>query len=143
MKMKRNSYCCIISVGVVFLWTFPFGAGIKCHSCNSHMNEQCDTLAGNATRYLVDCDDKVAENWKDVNYTLCRKIVMTFTDEKRIVRSCGWEKHHYDCYTTTSPIVKSYICQCFEDGCNTAPGVISEKVFLPVVVLLFSLYLLQ
>lgn len=41
-----------------------------------------------------------------------------------VTRSCGWEKHlSRDCYGYENMAHTEVVCQCFEDGCNGAPGI--------------------
>ena len=47
----------------------------------------------------------------------------------RIIRSCGYEKYKSDCYKTVLEEYNTLVCQCFEDGCNSAPHSAAASVF--------------
>jgi hypothetical protein len=41
--------------------------------------------------------------------------------DERVIRSCGWEKHEKgDCYSTVLEEYNTYVCACYEEGCNSA-----------------------
>lgn len=98
------------------------GSGLKCHQCTSKTHTACgdpfyheDTPDQPITNeFLKECPADGKE------YTLCRKIYQNVRGESRVIRSCGWEKDDKDCYSTVLEEYNTYVCQCFEDGCNSA-----------------------
>ena len=41
--------------------------------------------------------------------------------DERVIRSCGWERDDKrKCYATVLEEYNTYVCQCDEDGCNSA-----------------------
>lgn len=99
--------------------------GLSCWECNSIFNQTCNNLPlGGPTEktpqlkeFYVDCDEKSSHSTIG-NYTLCRKQVQIIDGEERVVRSCGIEASNKPCYSTVNPSAKTFVCQCFEDGCN-------------------------
>lgn len=50
------------------------------------------------------------------------------TPEVRIHRSCGWVKHHRECYKADNADHLETVCQCFGDMCNAATSLQHVKV---------------
>lgn len=65
--------------------------------------------------------------------------MVTVEGSRNVIRSCGAIKAEKDCYQASNPPTKSIVCQCFEDGCNSATGVTSSFLLIS---LLFSILLL-
>jgi len=111
-------------VGVLLMMLVQQGAGLKCHQCSSKTDPDCDDPfyyednpgVVKTEKYLAECP---ADDGNE--YTLCRKIFQNVRGEQRVIRSCGWEKdENKDCYSTVLEEYNTYVCQCFEDGCNSA-----------------------
>ncbi|XP_063243587.1 uncharacterized protein LOC134542925 [Bacillus rossius redtenbacheri] len=96
----------------------PSASAIQCYQCNSVREEGCDDLS-KGTSYLKDCPD----DGKGTEF-FCRKMVQTVQEvsNTRVIRSCGWEKSPHACYRYDDDDHSEVVCQCFEDGCNSAPG---------------------
>ena len=112
-------------VAVLLMFFVNQGTGLKCHQCSSKTDPDCDDPfyyeednPGVVTtqKYLAECP---ADDGNE--YTLCRKIIQNVHGESRVNRSCGWEKEETrDCYLTVLELEYAFVCQCFEDGCNSA-----------------------
>ncbi|EDW04070.1 uncharacterized protein LOC6561943 [Drosophila grimshawi] len=114
--------------------------GLRCHQCNTHDNDDCESLRVNTPRaqlddqYLKDCAPK------DGQPPFCRKTIIRLEvpPEQRIVRSCGWvqEKMHNTCFTADNEGYKETICTCSDEGCNAAgfssPGLVTLLAALSV-----------
>eukprot|EP00088_Acartia_fossae_P069091 TRINITY_DN8927_c0_g1_i2.p1 TRINITY_DN8927_c0_g1~~TRINITY_DN8927_c0_g1_i2.p1 ORF type:complete len:139 (+),score=56.50 TRINITY_DN8927_c0_g1_i2:42-458(+) len=108
-------------VAALVLMLVNMGSGLQCHQCTSKEDPDCadpfyheDTKpAVKTTRFLKDCP-------ADREYTLCRKIYQNVRGESRVIRSCGWEESDKECYSTVLEEYNTYVCQCKEDGCNSA-----------------------
>ncbi|XP_067624599.1 uncharacterized protein [Eurosta solidaginis] len=111
---------------ITILASFIFSVNaIKCHQCNSHLQEDCNELrlitprAPRDDQYLEECASPEM---------FCRKVVTTIevNDEHRVIRSCGTLDNYLHekkdtCIDTDNEGYKQTICTCFEDGCNAAP----------------------
>ncbi|XP_008483904.1 uncharacterized protein LOC103520580, partial [Diaphorina citri] len=62
----------------------------------------------------------------------CRKIVQYIKDYDiyRVVRKCGYRRHHKDCYTVRNADHEETVCQCFEDGCNSSSSTSASILIL-------------
>lgn len=116
----------------------PSGSAINCYECNSQFDDLCNTVPAGPPnendeqyrKFYQDCDMK----GDHFTYKLCRKQVQTIEGKDRVIRTCGIEKSQKDCYSTANPPVKTYVCQCEEDGCNSAPGALSGERLLPILI---------
>ncbi|XP_004531403.1 uncharacterized protein LOC101460978 [Ceratitis capitata] len=127
MAYTKASTSLLISIAVIitiFSTSIPAANALRCHQCNSHLQEDCTVLrlvtprAPRDDQFLGECESP------DM---FCRKIVtqIEVTGEHRIIRSCGKldnkkEKNSY-CFDADNEGFKQTICNCFEDGCNAAP----------------------
>ncbi|KAL1464281.1 hypothetical protein WDU94_003943 [Cyamophila willieti] len=107
----------LLSLVVVHL---PGGAAIHCFVCNSRNDPQCEYLMPNDTasyQYVL-CNDNTLTG----DPPFCRKIVQYVKDYDiyRVIRKCGFRRHHKDCYTVKNADHDETVCQCFEDGCNSS-----------------------
>ncbi|XP_037960435.1 uncharacterized protein LOC119689637, partial [Teleopsis dalmanni] len=123
---------------------------IRCHECNSHLEEDCTSLSlstphgGRDNTYLRECTLQGAED------AFCRKTVTTIeaTGEKRVVRSCGWIKDNPNivqansCFNADNEGYLQTICTCDNDGCNAAPSLFTFSKHSIFMVALTSLSLL-
>jgi len=126
-------------IALIVLIVAETGLAIHCWQCNSHHNADCATLpsgpqdrtklADNIRNYYVDCDalnDPFAGK-----YNLCRKQEQDIEQkETRIIRSCGFETSGKECYKTANPSVKTHVCECREDGCNSSSSLSSNQILL-------------
>lgn len=131
MISVQNSSAMIVSCSVIiaFLGLFVLSAdAIRCHQCNSHLDEDCTGLQLTVPRgvrdeqYLVDCDQA-----EDAAVMFCRKTITNIlvNEEKRVVRGCGWHTEDLrgrgdTCITADNEGFFEEICACFSDGCNSA-----------------------
>ncbi|XP_022192739.2 uncharacterized protein LOC111050699 isoform X5 [Nilaparvata lugens] len=99
--------------------------GIKCYQCNSMTHPECINLEKNDTDsfHYRECEEeKVSEK-----QIFCRKIVQKILDRNglvRVVRKCGWVKHpRLECYSANNKDHEETVCQCFQDGCNSATSI--------------------
>lgn len=99
-------------------------AGIYCFQCNSYVDPECANIQPNDTmsRFYKPCEHNEQSIGKEL---FCRKTEQLIIDREnlvRIIRSCGWVMHpKYDCYTFWNKGHEDISCQCFSDGCNSAP----------------------
>ncbi|XP_046812214.1 uncharacterized protein LOC111678423 [Lucilia cuprina] len=117
-----------------FSFLLPVNA-IRCHQCNSHINEDCTTLRLSTPRaprddqFLAECAEQPGGA-----RAFCRKTVLTIevTGEHRIIRGCGWlqdrgEMSNNSCFTADNEGYKQILCACNEDGCNGSSGLHINK----------------
>merc|ERR1711962_665848 len=111
---------------------------IQCYQCNSYEDALCDDPfkfedgkkeVKSGDNYLKPC---VLPEGKTINGTMfCRKLYQNVRSDVGVIRSCGWihdekSKHHLgeeagrDCYTTVLEEYNTEVCECYEDGCNSA-----------------------
>ncbi|XP_077290885.1 uncharacterized protein LOC143914505 [Arctopsyche grandis] len=97
--------------------------GIHCYQCNSVNNSQCENLENyGPEKTILPTSCEVVQDHPE---SFCRKTVLYLLQrnsviESRIIRSCGYLKYKKDCYKVENDDHSEYICQCFEDGCNTS-----------------------
>lgn len=128
MAFKTATETLLISTAVImtiFSSFIPSVNAIRCHQCNSHLQEDCTALrlvtprAPRDDQFLTECE--TADMF-------CRKTItkIEVTGENRVIRSCGLldnnkkEKKTY-CFDDDNEGYKQTICTCYEDGCNAAP----------------------
>jgi len=112
-------------VGCLLLMLVNAGTGLKCHQCTSKIDAQCDDPFYHADKPDV---PKTKEFLKECptddghEYTLCRKIYQNVRGDDRVIRSCGYEEDPQGrpCYSTVLEEYNTYVCQCKDDGCNSA-----------------------
>jgi len=102
------------------------GLAISCWECNSKINSACATvprgpqdvskLPDDIRSFYVDCDKK--SDLSGGKEAFCRKNEQIIDQETRIIRGCGFESSGKECYKTANPPIKTYVCECREDGCN-------------------------
>jgi len=111
---------------LVLLALIPAGSdAIQCHQCSSYEHADCadpffypdSPTVPKTNKYLLPCEDE-NDNTKDF---FCRKIYQNVRGDERVIRSCGWERDDKrKCYATVLEEYNTYVCQCDEDGCNSA-----------------------
>lgn len=100
---------------------------LKCYQCNSFVNStSCDKLDKSSSIYLLECPD--------MDDVICRITWIEVNGKKRVVRSCGKNRHHRDCYLTTSIDTKTHTCECNKPGCNKAPTIHSAVINLVIII---------
>lgn len=102
---------------------------LRCYQCNSHLDPGCSDLTvakgPQREKYLTECKD-TPDGQKSF---FCRKFDMMFdvNGQNRIIRSCGFiqEKKNLTnyCINADNEGYDEEICQCFQDGCNTATSI--------------------
>lgn len=102
------------------------GLALHCWECNSKIDSECanvprgpqdvSKLPDNIRRFYVDCDKK--SDISGGKSPFCRKNEQEIERETRIIRGCGFESAGKECYKTANPPVKTFVCECREDGCN-------------------------
>lgn len=120
------------------------GSALSCWSCNSHFNKSCESLPSGKQdiksipaeirHFYVDCDS-LNDSFMG-KYKVCRKQEQNIGDQQRIIRGCGLESSSKPCYKTANPPVKTYVCQCEEDGCN-----VSSQLYFNQILVIISLFL--
>ncbi|RVE48012.1 hypothetical protein evm_007324 [Chilo suppressalis] len=118
-------------VGALFVFSLSMrlGASIRCYECNSANNSMCldptsyDEETLRKYLRLTNCEQGVFS--PGPHSFFCRKIVQTILhkhhdSEVRVVRGCGWVRHHRDCYKADNEDHLETVCQCFSDDCNSA-----------------------
>jgi len=119
---------------------------IKCHQCNSHLDEDCIKLRLSTPgavvdpEYLRECHEKPGKD------AYCRKTTLNIeaTGEHRIVRGCGWtepEKLSDQCFSADNEGYVHTICSCVDDGCNAAPSLPSNANLYLILSLFGVLFL--
>ncbi|XP_065342475.1 uncharacterized protein LOC135941112 [Cloeon dipterum] len=144
-----NTYSCDLPKSaflllILFNWTSDVN-GIKCFVCNSMRDAECTDLRGYHLRSGNDSSEtnllsQLTEEKENVNLALsylkecedgvggkesfCRKTDQYIHVRRMrvVVRSCGWSKHDRGCYWSDNNARTEHVCQCFDDGCNSAPG---------------------
>lgn len=53
----------------------------------------------------------------------------TDQDKTRVIRTCGYRKSNTPCYSVDNDHHLENVCQCFDDGCNSA----SNKSILSII----------
>ena len=118
-----------LSVLMVILFgfaCFSYSEAIYCWQCNSIKSQFCADVPPGPITNSSKLESCLQEMYKecpkngDLPYTFCRKNEQIIQNEKRVIRSCGYDKASTDCYITKTPFVTTRVCQCFEDGCNSA-----------------------
>ncbi|XP_033607521.1 uncharacterized protein LOC117282348 [Cryptotermes secundus] len=119
-------------------------SGIMCFQCNSARDPGCEDISGNNTSssYYKPCVQTIGQT----KPFFCRTIKQTIKvggNLVRVVRSCGWEKHsRRQCYDYEDENHREWVCQCFEDGCNSkAPHVMETSITAYVTCLLLLAFL--
>lgn len=121
----KASFISTAVIMIVFCCFTPTVNAIRCHQCNSHLQEDCTELrlitprAPRDEQFLTECESP------DM---FCRKTItkIEVSGENRIIRSCGYldndksAKTNY-CFDADNEGYKQRICTCYEDGCNAAP----------------------
>jgi len=141
MKMFRH-----LIVVLILLIVVKSGLAIHCWQCNSHLEAVCKSLPRGAQdksaleedirNFYVDCDS-LNDSFTG-KYSLCRKQEQTVGDDSRTIRSCGFETSGRQCYSTANPPVKTWVCECKEDGCNLGSQ-LSFNQFLLFISLFLSI----
>uniref|UniRef100_A0A1A9WKS0 Protein quiver n=1 Tax=Glossina brevipalpis TaxID=37001 RepID=A0A1A9WKS0_9MUSC len=122
---------------------------IRCHQCNSHLDEDCTSLRSNSSQtqhgdeqYLRECDGEHKA------HAFCRKTVIKIevSGEQRIIRGCGWK---YDrvymandgCFNADNEGYTQIICACKTDACNAGHSVLAStdtwSLLVPTAISLF------
>merc|ERR1712168_1043411 len=129
---------------LVILAILPTGSGIQCHVCNSYEDAKCGDpffFEGNKDQpktreFIQTCPTGDGRDY------FCRKIYQNVRGDERVIRSCGWEKNNKsECYATVLEEYNTYVCQCFENECNSASMFSISS--LAVVSTLLMAYLMQ
>jgi len=144
------SWRMICSLSIIALAILPVAYGIHCWKCNSLIDGACADIpagppaAGSTSgydKYYVDCSrepSKQNSSGAVVQATFCRLIHQMIDEKESVVRSCGYERSHRDCYQTANPPTKTTVCQCDTDGCNPA-STVSTSTALIATMMSFAL----
>jgi len=132
----------MITVTVLF-GLFAFGSALDCFECNSYTDAACgDEFNENSTALLTSFKITCAEEYNGQKVKpFCRKTIMDVyvANSVRIQRDCGYQMREstgYDCYQKRSEDYVVNVCQCEDDLCNGANGL----VFAPVLAVLVPLF---
>uniref|UniRef100_A0A1W7R7F3 Putative conserved secreted protein n=1 Tax=Aedes albopictus TaxID=7160 RepID=A0A1W7R7F3_AEDAL len=122
--LEFNVKCmCLLVVALMVIATAD---AIKCYRCNSYDKADClhesdeDRETKNSTKlwpFLRECEpDPTGQNREP----FCRKISVTIMKPKhhRVIRDCGYERSHLDCYLADNDGHLETVCQCWTDQCN-------------------------
>ncbi|XP_028029277.1 uncharacterized protein LOC114242351 [Bombyx mandarina] len=132
---------------ILFLLSFHMKlvTSIRCYECSSANNTMClepalydaETL----DKYLptTHCGSGVVSSGHHAFF--CRKIMQTifhkgYEPDVRVTRTCGWIRHHRDCYMADNEDHLETVCQCFTDDCNRAHGVHPVRMMGSIALLL-------
>lgn len=106
----------------------PSTFALYCWQCNSVKDKFCNDVPAGPVMNVSQLDLCLQQHYKEcesgngLNYTFCRKQIQSINNQKRVIRSCGFERAPTDCYVTKNPQVNSEVCQCDGDGCNHSAG---------------------
>ncbi|KAK7111864.1 UPAR/Ly6 domain-containing protein crok-like [Littorina saxatilis] len=131
-----------VAIGTAF-FVLDTGFAIKCFVCNSFHQADCADWFDNVTQHLVNCPQGTQK---------CRKVVQeVWLDDHwdvRYIRQCALngtvgERHGRVCQERYGSYnVRMRYCHCDnQDGCNSAPAVLSTSGFgmiLPFLVTLIA-----
>ncbi|XP_055309592.1 uncharacterized protein LOC129573249 [Sitodiplosis mosellana] len=137
-------YCSkLFCVIVVLLGYFSVATvdAINCYQCNSHLDPECADLRAHPPHKVAGfhqpCDDTDAEG----NPAFCRTMTYKFKflkktdlDASRVVRTCGYRRSMKECYIVDNDHHMESVCQCFEDGCNTAQNLSIFSIISTLVI---------
>lgn len=138
---KTNSWMLYSTVILAVIATFFLSVdAIRCHQCNSHMEEDCTELRLNTPRAPVDTQflRECVQKGVDPAEAFCRKTAFKIdvNGAHRIIRDCGWISDRKDrnmsCVDADNEGFKQTICTCYTDGCNSAPMSRQFNSFLAV-----------
>ncbi|XP_026733170.1 uncharacterized protein LOC113497689 [Trichoplusia ni] len=132
---------------IVLCFCFKNVASIRCYECNSMNNSMCldPTVYDRETLVnflpVAECGHGV---YSASNDFFCRKIVQTilhkgYAPEVRVTRSCGWVRHHRECYKADNEDHLETVCQCFSDECNASTA-LTASLLMPTLATLSLLY---
>ncbi|XP_058056570.1 uncharacterized protein LOC131207952 [Anopheles bellator] len=116
---------------IVVIGGASLGHALRCYQCNSNDNSECrappksfneSEYGDNRTvvgRLLKECprDDEGRDPF-------CRSMFVLVLggknqpDHTRILRECGYVRHHRPCYSVENGGHEEVVCQCPTDGCN-------------------------
>lgn len=141
-----NSYL-VKTIVVILAILLPYlcsTEAIYCWQCNSAVDRFCKDVPSGPMQDPDNLDDCYKKMYKEciadkINYTFCRKQVQTIDKESRVIRSCGFIPAQQDCYWTRSPPAATLVCQCHDDGCNSALFHTLSPI-LAIALFLFSLF---
>ncbi|KAL4714879.1 hypothetical protein ACJJTC_012551 [Scirpophaga incertulas] len=133
----------------IFTTVSQLGAAIRCYECNSANNSMCLDPSSydeeTIRKYLrfTNCEQGVYT--PGPHSFFCRKIVQTILHkhhdpEVRVMRGCGWVRHHRDCYKADNEDHFETVCQCFSDQCNAA---LQHQYTLGVLLITIILWLFR
>ncbi|CAB3234406.1 unnamed protein product [Arctia plantaginis] len=128
----------------VFVISFKNADSIQCYECSSKNNSMCldpsiydqETLR-NFLPFTTCGRGVYTNNNQDF---FCRKIIQTilhkhYEPEIRVTRTCGWVRHHRDCYKADNEDHLETVCQCFSDHCNAGAKISGAMTLVALVTL--------
>jgi len=110
---------------LLLLCLIDTGSSLQCHQCNSYTDAHC----ADPFYHLDDADKKpktdefLQDCPNDGKEYFCRKIYQNVRGDERVIRSCGYikdDRQDRTCYTTVLEEYNTLVCQCTEEGCNSA-----------------------
>ncbi|KAL8573168.1 hypothetical protein ACOMHN_036153 [Nucella lapillus] len=136
----KSALIVFAAIGAAFI-LFDTSIAIKCFVCNSFHQADCADWFDNVTQHLVKCPD---------GYKKCRKVVQEVWLEDhwdiRYVRQCalggniGMQQGRFCQERYGSYNVRMRYCHCDnQDGCNSAPALMSMGSFKPLLPLVVAL----
>lgn len=75
-------------------------------------------------------------------FVAVKLLKKTDLDARRVVRTCAYQRSPKACYSFENDHHMEMVCQCFEDGCNTAPHSLSILSVLSTFVVASAAYFL-
>lgn len=130
-KKKKKMLVNFVSVVIISMVSLKGTVeAIKCHQCNSFLEPDCMELTLSAptgmrdNQFLQDC----VGNHSEIAFCRTTSWKILASEEQRIIRACGfipdnaaWAKEKKDyCVEADFDWMDQNICNCFEDGCNSA-----------------------
>jgi len=113
---------------LVLLCLIDTGTPLKCYQCNSYKDAHCadpfyheddsELKRPKDPKLLKQC----GQDGDGVDY-FCRKIYQNVRGDERVIRSCGTvrdTRKDRECYTTVLEEYNTLVCQCDDEGCNSA-----------------------
>ncbi|KAK9759058.1 Sleepless protein [Popillia japonica] len=109
------------------------GEAISCFQCSAR-DPGCDllTVDNKTSKYYLPCPDDTY---------FCRKITQTIViHEKQIIaRTCGWlsdNPKETKCFKYDTVHKLESVCQCYNDGCNSAFSIVQKFSILSAMTLI-------
>lgn len=75
-------------------------------------------------------------------FFLVKFLKSTDLIQSRVIRTCGYKRAPYECYHADNDHHLETVCQCFEDGCNSAANLSMFSV-ITTCIISFAMFLVK